>query len=116
MIIRSTTSPIRIYQIVPQGGEWTQDISTSPTRPPAQRARARVLLTDVEVLFILDLVVRKGREKGEGWNDVVGLGKLFLSRRLPFWEPHYYGRSGRRPSGQGPATAVSTDSVSWGKR
>src|SRR5271154_264153 len=44
-----------------KGGEWTQDMSTSPTI--SRRTRGRELQLPIKVLFILDLVVRKKEEK-----------------------------------------------------
>ena len=57
-----TTCPIGLFQIVLQGGEWTQDMSTTPTGLPAGAGSAGTA-TDEEVLFILDLVVKKKEER-----------------------------------------------------
>ncbi len=74
-----TTCPISSGQIVLQCGEWTQEHINIAHRPTAE-TEARELLTAVQVLFILDLVVRREKQE-EVW--AVGSWKNADSPHLP---------------------------------
>lgn len=69
-----TTCPIRLIQIVPQGGEWTRDISTSPTDLQHPKTTgARELLTDEKSTLHLGFSCEE--EGGKKCGQIVWLEK-----------------------------------------